>query len=425
MISPSAVLTAFDQTVAQARALVAYDPTGAEETLELNLRLDELHGASLAGGEAPLAIGTWYRVRTGSGLERYILATEMGAVSRSTPPPDVPVERTLVLAGSRPLWRTLNRRIAAIEAFLDDTPAVEQLDPGRPVTQPDDLVPLIFASAVGNPANLDLVSELRQTEPLADADVGAAYAGDAGPAQRVYRSLQERRSLCGVDGNECGHFVGAVELVDAVLRASSDAQREERAPLLWAFFHRPAAVPLPGRMTPTTAVQRDLAQELIRVGARAVVEALLDEYRSLGEEARERALNSETYDDHLWALYAAIPPVCSARSLAADLAHGGPEIDNPSRFRKIAIRLDEELVRIIDAFSFQLMDFEGLRWSMVRAQIDLLLERGGSAAAEQQADRLSRREVPVPARPKAPAPRRRRAATRVVGGAKNPIPKLR
>ena len=89
--------------------------------------------------------------------------------------------------------------------------------------------------------------------------------------------------------------------------------------------------------------------------------------------------------------YEAIPQCHGAHSIYARLAESGDE-----RARGIYTSVDETLVRLINVFKYQIMDFHGQMWKIQRARIKSFQLELGAKAAEDEAEKLVRRDLIYP-----------------------------
>lgn len=374
MTSPLTALRPIDQAIAMARAYASGQPGVADVRLTLHL-----HGKALPAGE-------WFRlVVRDTDFETYMRIDGDRGQSQFKRP-DQRVIQTITVPERQPVMNALDRLLAEFNAWIYGVGTVKPRNPGREVSERD-LAILRCAAAIGRRDHADLVTEHQQRYPLRPEDVPGAYETPLGPAHHLRARAHQLRSVCGISGADYGLILSAIEVADEVLNALPTEARTQAVQSFWQFFHRPIPSK-PPKMNVPFALARTVNQVAVAVGGAPIMIELLDVYRNKAYELLEQALAAETYEQYSWALYDAAPLLEGAFSLAEYLGRGGPSIQNADRYKAIARDVDEKIVRVSDAFDFQLRDIDGSSWNDLRARIAYMRRRDGVRAAERFLDQL-------------------------------------
>jgi hypothetical protein len=374
MTPPLTALRPIDQAIAMARAYASAQPRVADSRLTLHLR-----GKALPAGE-------WFRlVVDGTSFECYMRIDGDRGQSQFHRP-DQRVIKTITVPDRQPVMNALDRLLAEFNAWIYGVGTVKPRNPGREVSERD-LAILRCAAAIGRRDHVDLVTEHQQRYPLRPEEVPEAYETPLGPAHHLRGHARELRSVCGISGADYGHIFSAIEVADQVLNALPTEARTLGAQHFWQFFHRPIPSK-PPKMNVPFALARTVNQVAVGVGGAPIMIELLDTYRDEAYELLEQALAAETHEHYSWALYDAAPLLHGAFSLAEYLGRGGPFIENAGRYKSIARDVDEKIVRVSDAFDFQLRDIDGSSWNDLGARIASMGRREGVRAVERFLDQL-------------------------------------
>jgi hypothetical protein len=366
--SPTKRLPSIDKARAVARGLVVYSPPETDLLME-HFFLQREQGTACTPG--------WTLYLLPNGREWYVYDSGDGrGSSGSALPAGEVLAATVELPGNRPMTLWLQDRTRELESGARQ--------PGRPL-RPDDFDRLWLALAACVDGHGDEWLAARRAEMDDQYELLRRLAYDDPPAEGWLFHLQALRSAYGVDGVTTGAFATAVELVHAVLDACPEDARVETGARYWSEFHSALSAN-------ANSLLEILARRALADGHDALVSKLVDELRDRADALIEVGLDSPTLDEHLEALYVAVPTLHGALMLARVLV----DVVGDRRTKQVERATDEKLVRVGFAFTTQLQDLEGDRWNGHQARIAQLRAEEGADEADAFAEGLVEREFLYP-----------------------------
>ena len=200
------------------------------------------------------------------------------------------------------------------------------------------------------------------------------------------RALASLRSLYFADSVLYGSIAASAQLAQEIAIAATPDEQGDKV-----VFSKYVAYITSGEKTNPVWILSRIVREAIGDGHVEEVISAATEYRQKVGAAISKARAAETIDESLDKLYDAIPQCHAAHIIYATLADNGV----PGA-KTVHTSVDETLVRMCHAFSYQVLDFEGRMWKYHRDKIKLLREQRGEEAAEREAKNLSIRDLIYP-----------------------------
>jgi hypothetical protein len=143
----------------------------------------------------------------------------------------------------------------------------------------------------------------------------------------------------------------------------------------------------------------DTVQKGINMGFINELLTVLSKYHSIVDEKIKEARSSETVDQSLDHLYSAIPFALGARTVLFILSKNADILDES---RKLQVsrsyrNMDETLVRFLTRpFLYQVADFEGKRWNLIKSNIASIKRTRGEKTAKIYVEDLVLRHLIFP-----------------------------
>jgi hypothetical protein len=373
--SPNEDLSLIDQALCVARALLALEPVGFDEVLEIiseQRRYEAEHGQIL---------GQWIRGEFPNGREWYVLTTADGrGESREKPPPGEEIAVTLTLPSKRPTfswlkelaegYKTGSIRFGGREPTLNDLSrlalAIRACSPGY------------------NERFMSSFEEDLQKEWQSPEDSPKSREEDS--LDQFAKWLSSLRGDFGADTPFFAGFTTAVEICYRITSAGSDPTQRRKT------YIRYAEKIMNSRPDPQWLLQM-VAWEAMRDSYGGQVLGVADQMRDLTDQWLKAALNAPTLNGHLDGLYRAIPPAWAARQIytvAGEYRGSNPPTSNQrERFLRIGSFIDERLTRLMAPLTGQIMDLDrGNEWRRHREIVRRARNQDGESAAAAAARSL-------------------------------------
>lgn len=362
MVSPNEGKSVEERILSLSRAIMAYSPTGIESSVAISDFF--LKNPGFAESEWIHIIPPWEG-------DWYIRCSD-GGQSRKSLPVGATAKYTFDTRGKFPVRTCL--QTLAVKAAGMSSASLARAEQTLAASEPG--------------FNESKMSEFRAwLQQTAKSGVQGFPAVTPDHLISFAKDLHRLRSAYQADGMLAGSISAAVD----VCMAAGKTNAEHPDKFDYRAFGRLAAYLILGDVLHPVRILSGVIEQSLSNSLASVVKHAADVYRSAAQKRIDAALASKTVDEHLDQLYDAVPFCHAAHIIYARLR----DAEYPHA-NGIYLNVDETLVRITHAFSYQVQDFDGHCWRHHRAAVSAARREKGEGAAQACAEDLVVRHLAYP-----------------------------